>query len=411
MINIGYACQIAGYRDFTIKTCRLNDANHERLVALTKENIGTLLRILQYNKKNKIRLFRISSDIVPFASHPEVEFDWRNEFSEPLQEIGQYVLHNRMRVSMHPGQYTVLNSPDEDVFLRALLDLEYHADFMDALGVPVSHKIVLHIGGMYGNKQEALKRFVQRARKLPEKILSRLILENDDKQFHIEDVLFACKSLGIPAVFDTLHHQCNPAKGNIPYFIEKSARTWKEADGTQKIHYSQQAEGTKAGVHSKNIDVQKWLADSKDFGGLDVMLEVKDKNVSAVKCNAISNGASRGELERYWGEYKYLLMRHSQRHYEEARKLFRQDVSAVDFFELMDEGLLVETTQKSFTNAVQHMWGYFKEKENAQPFLSLLERYSKGLRSENAVLSYLYRMAVKHKSDYLLHSYSFWLDG
>lgn len=407
MIHIGYACQLSGYRNYRIKACRLSGATPATLQEIVGENLETLRRILVYTLQNGIRLFRISSDIVPLASHPQISFDWKDKFASTFEEIGNFVRDNGIRVSMHPGQYTVINSLDSGVVERAIADLDYHTDFLDALGVSASHKVILHIGGAYGDKQASLHRFIERAKGLPERVLSRLALENDDRQFPIDDVLEACGKLGIPAVFDTFHHACNPSAGDIPQYIRQCAVTWKTADGNQKIHYSQQNPGMRLGSHSKSIDIPSWIRDSRWFDGLDVMLEVKDKNLSAIKCNLISNGAGRQELEHAWRAYKYLVMRHSQQHYEAAKRMFRGKVDAVDFFTLVDKALEIEPSKASVTNAAQHIWGYFKHKESATRFLGLLERYMQDRCGEAAVFSYLYEMAAKHNILYLLDGYSF----
>ena len=115
-----------------------------------------------------------------------------------------------MRVSFHPGQYTVLNSPDEDVVARAILDLEYHAKMLECMGFGNEHKIVLHVGGIYGDKAAALERFTTNFKRLPEAVQNRLIIENDDCLYNIEDVLGLAFRLHIPAVYDNLNLAINP---------------------------------------------------------------------------------------------------------------------------------------------------------------------------------------------------------
>lgn len=115
-----------------------------------------------------------------------------------------------LRLSMHPGQYTVLNSPNPDVVERAVLDLEYHTEFLDLCGLKEDSKVILHIGGIYGNKVEAKQRFVENYNLLSPNIRKRLIIENDDKLYHVEDVLEIANIAQIPVVFDALHHKVNP---------------------------------------------------------------------------------------------------------------------------------------------------------------------------------------------------------
>ncbi len=411
VIRVGYACQIAGLKGYTVKTCRMASATKEKLLEITHENLETLYAMLKYNFENGIRLFRISSDIIPFGSHPVRNDPWWEAEEKPLRKIGHFIRESCMRVSMHPGQYTVLNSKNEEVVENALSDLAYHNRFLDALGLPESHKIVLHIGGAYGDKKSALERFIKRVESIPNEIRQRLVVENDDKIFDIEDVLHVCDKLSLPAVFDLLHHQCNhehQGGEDISSYLTLCAKTWKKTDGPQKIHYSQQREGAKCGVHAKTIRVDQWISDYKQFDQLDVMLEVKDKNLSAVKCDMIANGSTQRRLEQEWARYKYLIMRHSQAHYLELGKRFgEKSINVADFFRIVDEALETPPTASSVRNAAQHMWGYFKRKEKAAPFAALLERYVQGTRSEEALFSYLYRLAVKWEERYLLDGYSF----
>jgi UV DNA damage endonuclease len=189
---------------------------------------------------------------------------------------------------MHPGQYTVLNSPHAHVVENAIRDLAYHCDFLEAMGMDASNKIILHIGGIYGDKPAAIERFKSHYIMLDDRIKQHLVIENDDTCYTIEDVLAIGKALKIPVVFDTLHHEINPSptSHSMIEWIVACAKTWHKKDGVQKIHYSQQAHGKRAGSHSETIDLPAFLRFYKTLPttDLDIMLEVKDKNVSALKC-------------------------------------------------------------------------------------------------------------------------------
>ena len=114
-MNIGYACIVAGNQELSLKSCTLKNATPDKLEEITAYNLDILEKILEYNIRNRIQLFRISSDIVPFASKKEVIFPWQDLMKEKLERIGEKAKENQIRLSMHPGQYTVLNSPDPDV--------------------------------------------------------------------------------------------------------------------------------------------------------------------------------------------------------------------------------------------------------------------------------------------------------
>ena len=287
-MSIGYACIALGIEGGSYKSCILKNATEERLSQLTRENINALTRITDYNRECGIRLYRIGSGIIPFGSHPEVSFHWRELFEEELVRIGERIRQAGVRVSMHPGQYTVLNSPDERVISNALLDLDYHAGVLDSLGCGSDCKIILHVGGVYGDRKAAAERFIENARKLPPNVCSRLVLENDERCFNVAQVLEIAEQLRLPVVFDLLHHSVNPAPDPLIDEIEwlrLCAGTWLEEDGVQKIHYSQQQPGGKPGAHSLTIDTEEFLRFYQRLGSQkpDIMLEVKDKDLSAKK--------------------------------------------------------------------------------------------------------------------------------
>lgn len=280
-----------------MKSCIMKNATEERLKELIEYNLSSLDHILDYNIKNGILLFRISSDIIPFGSSPVNSLNWSEIFEQRFIRLGDKIKKSGMRVSMHPGQYTVLNSPNQEIVERAILDLNYHVRFLDSLGLSSEHKIILHIGGVYGNKEEAIERFCNNYLKLEEAVRRRLVIENDDKSYHIKDVLDIGKRIGIPVVFDNLHHNAKPAEENrlLQYWLDECRKTWLPKDGTQKIHYSQQNTDKKAGSHSENIRIDEFLQFISELSNedLDIMLEVKDKNISAIKCiNCLIPGRS-----------------------------------------------------------------------------------------------------------------------
>jgi UV DNA damage endonuclease len=189
---------------------------------------------------------------------------------------------------MHPGQYTVLNSPNDEVVDRAILDLEYHTKVLDCLRTGSNHKIILHIGGGYNDKQQAMRRFIENYQRLSVGVKQRLVIENDDKLYNIEEVLAIGRKLSIPVVFDNLHHETLGSltlKSEVEW-IEECKTTWSLRDGLQKIHYSQQDMDKKPGAHSASIEPTAFMRFYKALGreDIDIMLEVKDKNLSAIKC-------------------------------------------------------------------------------------------------------------------------------
>ncbi|HEX3021045.1 MAG TPA: UV DNA damage repair endonuclease UvsE, partial [Lachnospiraceae bacterium] len=239
------------------KSCTMKTISDETLMYLISQNLDALDHIMDYNIANHIKLFRITSDLIPFGSSPLNQLKWWDIFRERLDYIGDKVRENGIRISMHPGQYTVLNSPDELVVERAVKDLEYHTRLLEAIDPNQENKIILHIGGAYGNKELAMKRFIENYHKLDTSIRKHLVIENDDKIYNIDEVMEISKSTGVPVVFDVLHHRINPTteERDIYEWITLCRDTWKPEDGNQKIHYSEQNPLKKPGSHSETISL------------------------------------------------------------------------------------------------------------------------------------------------------------
>ncbi len=417
-MNIGYASLTIGVEDANFRTCRMKDASNKNLREIISHNLASLDRIIDYNIKNDISLFRISSDIIPFGSSPVNELAWWDIFADELKSIGDKAKEFGMRLSMHPGQYTVLNSLDEDVVARAVDDLAYHARFLDALGLDSTSKMILHIGGVYGNKEAALSRFKNNYLKLDEAIKARLVIENDDKSYNIAEVLELGYELDIPVVYDNLHNEIlgfDPSKSDS-YWIKKAKETWKSKDGKQKIHYSQQALGKRTGSHSDTIDLKKFknFVDNLDLDyEIDIMLEVKDKNLSAIKVKNLLETYRIQSLELEWSRYKYNILEHSPANYMKIRQLLKDKSTypVLEFYEIIDRSLAEDIEIKNGINSAQHVWGYFKdiasEKEKKR-FLSYLASYERGTYSIKAIKNLLYKMAEKYEEDYLLSSFYFY---
>ena len=285
-MKIGYACTPLMVPYKTTRRLTLSNYSEAKIALLIKDNLEDLYSILHYNNSKNIKLFRISSDIIPLGSHKINNYNWWDNNKELLNKIGDYIKSNNMRVSMHPGQYTLLNSPKKDVVEKSILDLSFHCKFLDALNLPASHKIILHVGGVYNNKKSAINRFVTEYNNLDNSIKKRLIIENDERFFSIYDLLEINSRCNIPIIFDNLHYECyGDTSISIPKLLPIIKETWKESDGDMKVHYSIQDTTKKRGAHSPTIFIDTFLDYLKcyDFSNIDIMLEVKDKEVSTIK--------------------------------------------------------------------------------------------------------------------------------
>lgn len=416
-MSIGYACLTVGVPQTKISTTIQKNATEERLKELISYNLGSLENMIDFNIENNIFLYRISSGLIPFGSSPVNQLDWSSLYKEDFQRIGKKIHAHKMRVSFHPGQYTVLNSPTPDVVERAIEDLDYHVKVLEALGMDSSHKVILHIGGVYGDKESAIQRFIATYEILEQRIKDRLIIENDDRLYTIEDVLRISHHCSIPVVYDNLHHAINPPswERTDAYWIKQAASTWKEKDGRQKIHYSQQALDKRAGAHTATIHLAPFLDFYQQVSGseIDIMLEVKDKNLSAVKCIlATEDDIKIQKMEHEWARYKYALLEKSPVLYQQVRELLKDKnpKTALPFYEIIEQVYTLPENMGYSENAALHVWGYFKnmatEKEE-QTFRKRLEKYREGTLSLAALKRYLWKLTEKYQVNYLLQSLYF----
>lgn len=291
--HLGYAALAISIDAPTSRTCRLQNVSPARLRRLIASNLDGLLRVLEFNVREGIFLYRISSGIVPFASHPINAIPWWDEFSAQLDELADFVKRHGMRVSMHPGQYTVLNSRQAHITAASLREVEWHVKFLDCLQADGSSKVVVHVGGGYGNKRLSLDRFVSVANCLPENVRRRLAVENDERVFTVEDVLDIAGRTHLPVVFDWLHHKTNPGRrANVTELLSECFNTWQSVHGLPKVHFSSQRQGGRAGEHADWINAAEFAAFLRitPRQAFDCMLEAKCKELALLRLrNALSD--------------------------------------------------------------------------------------------------------------------------
>ncbi len=195
-----------------------------------------------------------------------------------------------MRISMHPGQFTLINSPNEGVFERSKRELEYHAQVLNLMDLDSSAKIQIHVGGIYGDKDRSLTRFINRFEMLDANVKDRLVIENDDRRYTLRDCLHLNAETGVPVLFDLFHHEINCSGENLQEALKLLAATWKAKDGILMVDYSMQKAGHKIGTHADTVNSSLFkdlLVKSKPYD-FDVMLEIKDKELSALEAIEIA---------------------------------------------------------------------------------------------------------------------------
>ncbi|KAK4444628.1 putative UV-damage endonuclease [Podospora aff. communis PSN243] len=252
-------------------------------------NARDIAKMLRWNEKYGIRFMRLSSEMFPFASHPEHGYKLAPFASEVLAEAGRIAAELGHRLTTHPGQFTQLGSPRKEVITASVRDLEYHDEMLSLLRLPEQQDrdavMILHMGGVYGDKAATLNRFRENYAQLSPSVKARLVLENDDVSWSVHDLLPVCEELNIPLVLDYHHHniifdsdRCREGTLDIsqPEISERIAATWRRKGIRQKMHYSEPCDGAVTPrdrrKHSPRV---KTLPPCPP--DMDLMIEAKDK--------------------------------------------------------------------------------------------------------------------------------------
>ena len=255
------------------------------------DNLKDLIKMIHWNNENGIKVFRLSSELFMHKTNPLVE-DYTFDFAlDLLKEAGKAARKYNQRLTFHPGQYNVVGTPHEDKFQKTIVELEYHADVLNHMGMGKNSIMVVHGGGLYGDKEATKKRWCENYKRLPQKVRDRLVLENCERAFSIKDCIEVSKKVNIPVVFDTHHFECykqlHPEEKfeDASYYIPEILDSWKRRGIKPKFHVSEQGSG-RTGHHSDYIEVMpKYLLEIPEKYGVwvDVMIEAKAKELAIFK--------------------------------------------------------------------------------------------------------------------------------
>jgi UV DNA damage endonuclease len=262
--------------------------------------------VLDYLDRHDLRMYRMASSLAPYASHPDLPqfHDQVEECAERLAATGARARELGVRLSTHPGQYTVLNSENPETVSAAIAELEVHAGLMEAMQLPSEAVIVVHVGGAAGGTEAGAERFERGFERLSEAARRRLVIENDDRTYALVDVLPLARRIGVPVVWDILHHHCHDPEG-VPdrEALELALATWPE-DVCPKIHFSSPRldmteRKKKVGRrmerklvlpdlrnHADLVDplaFEDFLRNTAEGLDFDVMLEAKGKDLAALR--------------------------------------------------------------------------------------------------------------------------------
>ena len=253
-MKIGYPCVNEAMDCSAGNTFRLASYSEERLVAAVTANLACLRRMLEWNVAQGLLFFRIGSGIVPFGSHPVNTFPWQTHFAAEFRAIGDYIKANNLRVSFHPDQFVVLNSPSPDIVQRSIQELVYQGSMLDLMGLDGTAKLQIHVGGLYGERELAISRFAAVHATLPAAVKARVVVENDDRLFPLRDCLHLHQLTGVPILFDNFHHECLNHGEPMAEALRLAAATWHPtADGVPMMDYSSQALGERKGKHTDDL--------------------------------------------------------------------------------------------------------------------------------------------------------------
>jgi UV DNA damage endonuclease len=234
-LRLGFAVKVVGQEGL-----KSNDSRRWQNEPHLRVSVGYLREIFAYMAKQGITMYRISSDIAPYVTHPDLpQFHGQiEECSLELRELGQIARENDLRLSMHPSQFIVLNSPDAALVDKSIADLDAAARFLDCMDLGPEAVLVVHVGGTYGDHKTGCDRWVETWSRLPERVRRRLVLENDDIRFSAADVLDIHERTGVPLVFDNLHFWCNnPERLGMAETFARFLTTWPPGV-RPKIHFS-----------------------------------------------------------------------------------------------------------------------------------------------------------------------------
>jgi UV DNA damage endonuclease len=203
-------------------------------------SLAYLRDVFTYLTEAKIAMYRISSELAPYATHPDMPQFHRQveQCAAELEQAGAIAQAAELRLSFHPAQHVILNAPDPDLIARSVADLAVQAAILDAMSMGPEAVVVTHLGGIYGDREAARDRFVRNYEALPEAARRRLALENDDVRFGVADTLWVHERTGIRLVFDNLHHRLkNPDGRPSRDALSACLATWP-SDVRPKIHFS-----------------------------------------------------------------------------------------------------------------------------------------------------------------------------
>lgn len=234
-LKFGFPVKVLGQ-----KGLKSNDARRWQSGPHLSVSISYLHEIFRYLAKKRISMYRMSSDIAPYSTHPDMP-QFHNQVAEcrgELAALGADARTQGLRLSFHPSQFVVINSPDPELCRKGVADLEMQAAILDAMELGPEAVVVIHGGGTYGDVASGMDRWVKSWNVLSEPVKRRLVLENDDLRYSAANVLSIHERTGVKLVFDVQHHLClNPENLPLVPTFHQFLTTWPSGV-RPKLHFS-----------------------------------------------------------------------------------------------------------------------------------------------------------------------------
>jgi UV DNA damage endonuclease len=234
-LRLGFPVKVMGRPDM-----KSNDTRRWQKSPHLKCSLEGVDRILDYLASQKLDMYRLSSDLAPYATHPNMP-QFHNMVAESdaeLRAFGAKAKAFDIRLSFHPSQYVLLNSPDPALTAKSIWDLSSQAEMLHRMQLDEEAVMVTHVGGVYDDREASRARWIDGWEQCPEHVRSRLVLENDDIRFSAADVLWIHERTGVRLIFDYQHFWClNPERLDMRDTLERFLATWP-AGVRPKIHFS-----------------------------------------------------------------------------------------------------------------------------------------------------------------------------
>ena len=235
MLRLGFPVKVLGQ-----KGLKSNDTRRWQSNPHLRVSIGYLHDIFAYLDKKQIRMYRMSSDVAPYVTHPDMpQFHGQiRECRQELRDLGAEAKRLDLRLSFHPSQFIVINSPDPELRRKSIADLLSQAEMLDCMDMGPEAVLVIHGGGTYGDVEAGMARWIETWHELPEPVKRRLVLENDDLRYSAANVLHIHEHTGVRLIFDVQHFWCLNSEGlELKPTVNRFLRTWPE-NVRPKLHFS-----------------------------------------------------------------------------------------------------------------------------------------------------------------------------